>query len=222
MKREDDTLPRMSARRYSAIDNFFGTVDTALRVIGGDSQALRKPPTRNEECALTESERHTAAELMRINRAGEIAAQALYQGQALTATNASIRETLHRAAREEIDHLAWTSQRLRELNAHRSYLDPLWYAGSFAIGAVAGLAGDKWSLGFVAETERQVSEHLSGHLAKLPAADVKSRAILNQMLADETAHATAAVRAGGRELPYPIRATMRAMARIMTTLARWI
>lgn len=212
----------MSARRYNVFDRLVGSFDNALRVIGGDARAQRMVPAPLASSPLTATEQHTSAELMRINRAGEIAAQALYQGQALAARNPSIRDAMARAAQEEIDHLAWTSQRLRELNAHRSYLDPLWYAGSFAIGAAAGLAGDKWSLGFVAETERQVSEHLYGHLAKLPAADVKSRAILEQMLADETAHATAAVRAGGRELPYPLRAIMRATARIMTTLARWI
>ena len=212
----------MSLRRYSAFDRFLGSVDNALRVIGSDARASRVPPAAAAGGTLTATEQQTSAELMRINRAGEIAAQALYQGQALAAGNAAIRDAMARAAREEIDHLAWTSQRLRELDAHRSYLDPLWYASSFAIGAAAGLAGDKWSLGFVAETERQVSEHLSGHLAKLPAADVRSRAILEQMLADETEHATAAVRAGGHALPYPLRAMMRATARIMTTLARWI
>lgn len=159
---------------------------------------------------------------MRVNHAGEIAAQGLYHGQALVARNPETRALLEGAAREETDHLAWCEQRLSELQDHPSRLDPLWYAGSFAIGAAAGLLGDRQSLGFVAETERQVERHLDGHLEQLPKSDARSRAILEQMRADEIAHGSLAQQAGGAELPRPVREIMRATAQFMTTTARWI
>ena len=159
---------------------------------------------------------------MRVNHAGEIAAQALYHGQAFAAHSASTREMLLHAAREETDHLAWCAERLGELESRPSRLDPLWYAGSFAIGALAGVLGDRISLGFVVETERQVEGHLDAHLATLPGEDTRSRAIVEAMRTDEIAHGANARAAGGVELPLPIRALMRATARVMTTTAYWI
>ncbi|MFM1886632.1 MAG: hypothetical protein RL026_1789 [Pseudomonadota bacterium] len=166
--------------------------------------------------------RAEVAALMRINHAGEIAAQGLYQGQALVAADPALRQQLLQAGREETDHLAWCQQRLAELADRPSRLDPLWYAGAFAIGAVAGLAGDRHSLGFVAETERQVEQHLSDHLDRLPATDVRSRAVLLQMRQDEMAHGEAAKRAGATDLPAPVRALMALTGRIMTGTARYL
>jgi ubiquinone biosynthesis monooxygenase Coq7 len=159
---------------------------------------------------------------MRVNHAGEVSAQALYQGQALTAKLAEVRGKMERAALEENDHLAWCERRLKELDSHTSMLNPLWYTGSFAIGALAGLAGDKWSLGFVVETERQVVKHLDEHLSRLPEQDRRSRAILEQMKEDETHHATAALNAGGAELPEPVRQLMRLTSKVMTNAAYYI
>jgi ubiquinone biosynthesis monooxygenase Coq7 len=159
---------------------------------------------------------------MRVNHAGEIAAQGLYHGQAMVARDPAIRDLLEHAAREEADHLAWCETRLRELNDRPSRLDPLWYSGSFLIGVVAGLASDRISLGFVAETERQVEQHLASHLEQLPADDVRSRAILEQMQRDEQAHGELALQSGGAALPVPVRNLMRLTARVMTTTARWI
>ena len=171
---------------------------------------------------LTDSEKRTAAALMRVNHAGEIAAQALYHGQALMARSTATRELLLKAAREETDHLAWCETRLRDLDSRPSLLNPLWYAGSFAIGAAAALLGDRISLGFVVETERQVEGHLDEHLARLPPGDARSRAILQTMQADEVAHGMSAKAAGGAELPAPVRALMRSTARVMTRTAYWI
>lgn len=159
---------------------------------------------------------------MRVNHAGEVCAQALYQGQALTARNTDVRAKLERAAQEENDHLAWTAERLGELGARPSYLNPLWYTGSLAIGAIAGMIGDRWSLGFLAETEHQVVEHLEGHLTRLPAEDRRSRALVEQMREDEGRHATTALEAGASELPLPARRIMRLVAKVMTTTAYWI
>jgi ubiquinone biosynthesis monooxygenase Coq7 len=159
------------------------------------------------------------AGLLRVDHAGEVCAQALYQGQALTARRADVRSRLEQAAREENDHLAWCGRRLEELGSHRSLLNPLWYAGSFAIGALAGLAGDRWSLGFLAETERQVVRHLDGHLADLPPDDMKSRAILEQMREDEGRHATTAVDAGAAELPGAVKGLMAGVSRVLTAVA---
>lgn len=159
---------------------------------------------------------------MRINHAGEIAAQGLYHGQAMVARNPAIRALLEQAGREEADHLAWCETRLSELKDRPSRLDPVWYAGSFAIGVAAGLASDRVSLGFVAETERQVEQHLASHLEQLPAEDARSRAILEQMQKDEQAHGELARKSGGATLPVPVQKLMRATARVMTTTARWI
>lgn len=159
---------------------------------------------------------------MRVNHSGEVCAQALYQGQALTARSDDIREKLERSAQEENDHLAWTAQRVDELGTHTSSLNLIWYAGSFAVGAVAGMVGDRWSLGFLAETEYQVVEHLTGHLTRLPAEDQRSRAIVEQMREDEGRHATVAIEAGAHNLPAPIKSLMRATAKVMTTAAHWV
>ena len=170
---------------------------------------------------LDDAARRHAAGLMRVNHAGEVAAQALYQGHALAARSADVREHMLEAAAEERAHLAWCEERLAELRSAPSRLDPLWYAGSFAIGALAGLAGDRWSLGFVEETERQVSEHLRGHLDQLPEEDAKSRAIVSAMRADEERHGAEAVAAGAQPLPRPVQDLMRAVARVMTKSAYW-
>ena len=167
------------------------------------------------DTTMDAAQRRHAAGLMRVNHAGEVSAQALYHGQALTARDPKVREHLLKAADEEQQHLRWCEERLSELGEAPSKLQPLWAAGSFAIGAVAGLAGDKWSLGFVAETEKQVSEHLQEHLHKLPESDNRSREIVSAMNADETRHGNEAVEAGGRPLPRPVRDLMRAVARVM-------
>ncbi len=214
----------MHERGYSFFDRLVGQADRALRILlGPPSQADRASPAAGKtEADLSAEEQRLAGCLMRVNHAGEIAAQALYQGQALTAKSPSIRTTLEQAAHEENDHLAWTAQRVRELRTHTSYLNPVWYSGSFLIGAVNGLMGDKWSLGFLAETERQVVDHLHEHLARLPRIDDKSRAILQQMQADESRHATAAIESGAAAFSWPMKACMRATAKIMTRTAFWI
>jgi ubiquinone biosynthesis monooxygenase Coq7 len=171
---------------------------------------------------MTAPERQIAAALMRVNHTGEICAQALYQGQALTARNATARAALEQAAAEETDHLAWTAQRIEELGGRASLLNPLWYAGSFALGAAAGFLGDKWNLGFLAETERQVEGHLEGHLDRLPAQDEKSRAIVNEMKVDEARHARTALEHGAAELPEPAKLAMKLGSRVMTRTAYWI
>jgi ubiquinone biosynthesis monooxygenase Coq7 len=205
------------------LDRLLGAADRALRSLFAPAHASRPIPAPADATAgaseLTESERHTAAALMRVNHAGEIAAQALYHGQALVARSEATRELLLAAARAETDHLAWCETRLSELQSRPSLLDPLWYAGSFAIGALAALAGDRASLGFVVETERQVERHLTDHLDRLPAGDTRSRAILEAMRADEVAHGAHARSAGGTELPAPVCALMRQTARVMTRTA---
>lgn len=214
----------MTARTYTPFDQLLGGLDQALRTVFGPPPEAQRPSPAAAlpEADLDAAQRELAARLMRINHAGEICAQALYQGQALTAQLPNVRDKMEQAAAEENDHLAWTAGRLRELGSHTSYLNPLWYAGSFAIGATAGLAGDKWSLGFVAETERQVVKHLDGHLERLAPSDKKSRAILDQMRDDEGRHATVAIEAGAAALPEPIRQTMRLMSKVMTTTVYWI
>jgi ubiquinone biosynthesis monooxygenase Coq7 len=207
--------------RRSLADQLLISADRALRALLAPAAATRPTPgTRGEP--LPEAERRQAAGLMRINHAGEIAAQGLYHGQALVARDPAIRNLLEQAGREETDHLAWCETRLRELNDRPSRLDPLWYAGSFAIGMAAGLASDRVSLGFVAETERQVERHLGTHLAQLPADDERSRAILLQMRADEKAHGELARQAGGATLPLPVQKIMQATAKVMTTTARHV
>jgi 3-demethoxyubiquinol 3-hydroxylase len=210
-----------------SLDTWIGAADRALRALLAPAHASRplpQPPAATAEAAaeLSPDERRRAAALMRVNHAGEIAAQALYHGQAMAARSDSTRRMLLDAAREETDHLAWCERRLEELDSRPSLLNPLWYAGSFFIGALAALAGDRASLGFVVETERQVEGHLDDHLGRLPAADLRSRAIVQQMRVDEATHGANARAAGGTELPGPIRTLMRHTARIMTGTAYWV
>jgi ubiquinone biosynthesis monooxygenase Coq7 len=187
------------------IDRFIIEFDTALRSVVGGANAQRPTPGSESgaNIALDSEQRKHAAGLMRVNHVGEVCAQALYQSQKLVARNSEIKEMLDRSGQEELDHLAWCETRLKELGSHTSYLNPFWYAGSFAIGLAAGLAGDKWSLGFVVETEKQVENHLESHLKKLPEEDDRSRAIVDQMRLDEIEHGQAAVHAGGVTLPSP-------------------
>lgn len=210
-----------SGRRLSFLDRVIVDLDRGLKALGGASPAQGRgnPAGELPEARLSEAERRHAAGLMRVDHSGEVAAQALYHGQALSARTPRLREAMQQAAREEGDHLRWCSERLEELADRASRLDPLWYVGSFAIGAAAGLAGDRWSLGFVVETERQVVRHLQGHLASLPPEDARSRAILEQMRADEDVHATTAVEAGAAELPQPVKRLMTLTARVMTETA---
>lgn len=197
--------------------------DRALRTVFGPSRSVRPVPgDRLSEAELDATQKARAAALMRVNHVGEVCAQALYQGQALTARNPQVKAALARSAEEESEHLAWTEQRIAELGGRRSLLNPLWYAGSYLIGAASGLAGDRWNLGFLAETERQVVEHLDGHLERLSHQDAKSRAIIVAMKRDEARHATTALHNGGVELPLPLRAAMRLAARVMTTTAYWV
>jgi ubiquinone biosynthesis monooxygenase Coq7 len=210
----------MAANR-SLADQLLVSADRALRALFTRPHATRPIPG-TAQAPLPEAERRAAAGLMRINHAGEIAAQGLYHGQATVARDPAIRTLLERAGREETDHLAWCEQRLRELNDRPSLLDPVWYVGSFAIGMAAGLASDKVSLGFVAETERQVERHLDSHLAQLPAGDARSRAILAQMRSDEQAHGELARVAGGMALPAPVQKAMQLTAKVMTSTARWV
>lgn len=206
-------------RHYSLIDRLITEADKALRTVApGAMQAQRSnPATPHVETALSEEERRHVAGLMRINHTGEVCAQALYQGQALTARLPDVRADMEQAAREEEDHLAWCEQRVSELGSHTSILNPLWYAMSFGMGAAAGMAGDKWSLGFVAETERQVCNHLQGHLNRVPVSDEKTRAILQQMHQDEAEHMQMALDAGAAELPAPVKGVMTLVAKVMTT-----
>jgi len=199
-------------------------MDKAVRTVFGTPPVTERPnPAQAQpEAELSGDQRRLVAGLMRVNHAGEISAQALYQGQALTAKLGEVRSKMERAAMEENDHLAWCEQRLTELDSHASVLNPLWYAGSFAIGAAAGLAGDKWSLGFVVETEKQVVQHLEEHLERLPPQDHKSRAILEQMQEDEAHHATTALQAGSAELAKPVKQLMRLTSKLMTTTAYYI
>ena len=204
-------------------DRLIIAFDRGLRTVFAPAQSLR--PVPGEALAhgeLDERERQEVGALMRVNHSGEICAQALYQGQALTARDATAKRALEQAAQEETEHLAWTERRIDELGGRKSLLNPLWYAGSFAIGAAAGLLGDRWNLGFLAETERQVVQHLEGHLRRLPETDLKSRAVLEQMKEDEGRHATSAFERGGATLPGPVRFAMRCASRVMTRTAFWI
>jgi ubiquinone biosynthesis monooxygenase Coq7 len=207
-------------------DRLLIEVDRALRTLAGTVTASRPAPEPARDFDgdgdLSPADRQHAGALMRVNHAGEVCAQALYSGQAMMARDPTKRELLLEAAREEGDHLAWTRQRLQELDARPSLLNPLWYAGSFAMGALAGLAGDRWSLGFVVETERQVEAHLDRHLESLPAHDQRSRAVVEQMREDEIRHARSAQSRGAAFLPRPVRSAMRATSRVMTGSAYWI
>jgi ubiquinone biosynthesis monooxygenase Coq7 len=202
------------------IDGLIAQVDRALRTVSNVAEASRASPAEAlPDAELTEADRRHAAALMRVNHVGEVCAQALYQGQALTARDPNAREALERAAREEEDHLAWSAQRVHDLGGRTSLLNPLWYAGAFAIGAVAGALGDRWNLGFLAETERQVEEHLSGHLERLPAEDARTRTLVEAMRADEARHRDTALRLGAAELPPPVRLAMRIASGLMTRVA---
>jgi len=208
-------------RNYTRIDRIITSLDEALRISTGGAPSPQRPnPAAELETGELDMEqlRHVAG-LMRINHSGEVCAQALYAGQAATARDEATRLAMQSAADEEIDHLSWCEDRLRELDSRPSLLNPLWYAGSFAIGAVAGIAGDAWSLGFVKETENQVEAHLQNHLDRLPAGDARSQAILDQMKADEAKHAAMAEAAGARDLPLPVQRAMALTAGIMKALA---
>ena len=205
--------------KHSPLDGFIIEFDRALRSIVGATPMRRPVPQSASTDNLTSEEKQHAAGLMRINHVGEVCAQALYQSQKLHAKSADLKDKLEHAAIEEEDHLAWCEQRLSELDSRPSLLNPLWYAGSFFLGSIAGLAGDKVSLGFVSETEKQVEEHLDGHLKELPANDHRSRAIVDQMRADEITHGQMARDEGGIDLPKPVKNAMKLMAKIMTTAA---
>jgi ubiquinone biosynthesis monooxygenase Coq7 len=202
------------------IDRTIIEFDKALRTVFGPAHTVRAVPGDElPDAAMSDADRRHAAALMRINHCGEICAQALYQGQALMSQHAGVRDQLQQASREETEHLAWTEQRIAELGGRTSLLNPLWYGGSLAIGLVAGALGDRWNLGFLAETERQVEAHLTRHLDRLPGDDRKSRAIVAQMRTDEARHAETATDLGARALPAPVRGAMKLVSRIMTLTA---
>ena len=210
----------------SPLDSLLIAADSALRTLLGANQASRPFPVPVPVGAtgdtLDAAERRLSGALMRVNHVGEVCAQALYSAQAMSTRRPDLKRQFDAAAREEADHLAWTQQRLRELNAHPSFLNPLWYAGAFGIGLLAGRAGDAISLGFVVETERQVEQHLDSHLERLPPADRASRAVVAQMKDDEARHAAAAQGAGAARLPTPVRWAMRLAGRIMTRTAHYV
>lgn len=222
------------SKSSASIDAWLTAADAALRTVSGGATASRPIPKpvgtlaaswvapEHDASAMTDADRRLSGALMRVNHVGEVCAQALYQAQALTARSTALRAHMTEAAKEEIDHLAWTQARLDALGDRPSWLNPLWYAGSFAIGLAAGVLGDRVSLGFVVETERQVEQHLAGHLDQWPASDAESRAVVQQMQIDESRHADRAHQAGGVELPTPVKALMRLAARVMTTTARRI
>lgn len=205
------------------MDRLIVEFDKALRTVFAAAPTSRaRPGTELPETDLSEAEKRHAAALMRINHCGEICAQALYQGQALTSRNAATRQTMEHAAWQETEHLNWTEKRIEELGGRKSLLNPLWYAGSLAIGVAAGVLGDDWNLGFLEETERQVEGHLDSHLASLPAADARSREIVTQMKADEVEHAETAAALGARQLPLPVKLAMKAMSKVMTSTAYYV
>ena len=207
------------SREPSPSDRLIGHLDRALRTVAGIAHARRETPRAAEASTLTPQEQRLSVALMRVNHVGEVCAQALYSAQAITSRSDGLRKHLSHAAQEEEDHLAWTAERLQDLDGRASLLNPLWWSGAFGLGLVAGLAGDDWSLGFVVETERQVEAHLAEHLDRLPAGDHASRAIVAQMKLDEAAHADWAAAKGARPLPEPIQHAMRLAARVMTTTA---
>jgi ubiquinone biosynthesis monooxygenase Coq7 len=204
------------------LDPLIGAFDRALRAVFAPAHGTRPVPGGPGTPELSERERRHSAALMRVNHAGEVAAQALYHGQAFAARSGATYDLLEKAAQEETDHLAWCETRLSELGSRPSLLNPLWYAGSFALGLIAGSLGDRASLGFVAETERQVEGHLDSHLSSLPASDTRSRAIVEAMQTDEVAHGERALAAGGEELPTPVRTLMRYASGVMTGTAYWV
>jgi 3-demethoxyubiquinol 3-hydroxylase len=207
------------------LDKLIIEFDKGLKTLTASAHSVRPHPDQAISEAhddLTADEKRHSASLMRVNHCGEVCAQALYNGQALTAKNPQTVIALTQASKEETEHLAWCENRIQALGGHTSFLNPIWYASSFAIGAIAGVLGDRWNLGFLAETERQVGKHLQHHLAVLPSKDVKSRAILEQMTIDEAAHADTAINLGGAELPAPIKAAMQGMSSIMTKVTYYL
>jgi len=214
----------MNTRHYTPIDTLLINLDQMLRTVAGQPTTTGRPNPADRAPAveLGSDEKRLAARLMRVNHTGEVCAQALYHGQALTARLDRVRGQMEQASAEENDHLEWCEQRLKELDSHPSVLNPLFYAGAFAIGALAGRAGDRWSLGFVTETEQQVVEHLNSHLDRLPATDRQSRAILEQMKEDEARHAADALAAGGGRLPWPVSVLMRGASKVMTGTTYWV
>ncbi|MDE2343595.1 MAG: 2-polyprenyl-3-methyl-6-methoxy-1,4-benzoquinone monooxygenase [Betaproteobacteria bacterium] len=207
----------------NTFDRFILQFDRALRTVAAPARAARPSPAAAcPETPLTAPEKIHVGRLMRINHSGEICAQALYQGQALTARDASNREALQAAAQEEEDHLAWCEQRIAELGGRTSWLNPFWYAGSLALGVLAGVAGDRWNLAFLKETERQVEAHLAGHLARIPAADARTRAVIEQMKTDEAGHAALAQQLGAAEFPAPVKWAMAWSSRLMTRTVYWV
>lgn len=204
-------------------DQLIIEIDRALRTVFASARSRRATPGLDvPDADLSDAERKHVAGLMRVNHCGEICAQALYQGQALTSRDFGVRDALRSAADEETEHLAWTEQRLRELASRKSFLNPVWYAGSLALGVLAGRCGEKWNLGFLAETERQVECHLGTHLATLPSEDRRSAAILEQMRLDEIGHAEAAIKLGAAELPRSVKLAMKLAARVMTKTAYYL
>jgi len=208
-----------SIRRHSPLDSLLVAADEALRTIAGVSVATRPTPASSHPFG---GESNESAALMRVNHAGEVCAQALYSGQSLFARDGGVREALRLAASEERDHLSWCESRLRELGSRPSVLSPFWYAGSFGLGVIAGLTGDRWSMGFLAETEAQVERHLDGHLQRLPDSDARSRAVVEQMKADENRHGASGRELGAAELPLPVKAAMRLASRVMTRTAYYV
>lgn len=213
----------VNPRRLNLLDQALMQIDGALRAIITHNSPSRSYPAENiAETKIAENEKRHSAGLMRVNHTGEVCAQALYQGQLMVARNTKTRAMLAKASDEEMDHLAWTHQRLQELESHRSYLNVFWYMNSLMIGFLAGIAGDRWSLGFVEETERQVTCHLINHLGRLPSQDQKSRAVIEQMRMDEMQHGQAAADAGATDLPRFIKTIMTLHSKVMTSLAYWI
>lgn len=208
-------------RAFTITDQLLIHLDQAVRAVLGPAGGTGRPNPADDhaEAPLPPQAQQTSMRLMRVNHAGEVAAQALYHGQALTAQRRDTRKQMEHAASEELDHLAWCAHRVHDLGGHVSVLSPLWYLGAFTLGALAGCAGDRWSLGFLAETERQVVQHLESHLQRLPLTDERSRAVVEQMRIDETEHARAALHAGGAQLPTPVKTLMRCASRIMTVTA---
>jgi ubiquinone biosynthesis monooxygenase Coq7 len=217
-------MPAMEERQLTPVDRLLAGVDSFLKTVTATpTHGARENPAKDiDDPPLSTSEKTHAASLMRVNHAGEIAAQGLYQGHAAVARDPTIEDQMQRAAAEELDHLAWCEQRLKELGSGPSRLNPVWYGGAFLMGAASGVLGDRWSLGFIEETERQVVQHLTGHLDRLPANDARSRAIVQQMRDEEALHGANARDAGAAELPERIRRLMRLTAKIMTETAYWL
>ena len=211
-----------SFRNPTLFDQLISAADDAMRALSGAVTAARRVPGDDHSIPAADTDRRHAAGLMRVNHTGEICAQALYRGQSLVARQRHVRDALQRAAAEERDHLAWCRDRLTELGSRPSVLDPVWYAGSFAWGVMSGMAGDRWSLGFLMETEAQVERHLEGHLDRLPADDARSREIVAMMRDDEARHGETGRALGGVDLPYPVRRAMQAASKVMTRTAYWV